>query len=185
MSPRARTGGSLPVGLAALTIAGVAAATAVVGGAAGCGNPNARQLHDNAEFRCHDRYAAYTVVGSLAGTEAGVQMDCAEAGPRIVKWTTDNQGNRSEQQASLGVHEFDRLWEQIDATGWRNLKDCTGTGGPSDPVYDIEVKDWNHHTTVECTQAGALPFPYNTIVDPLDLRAAAIGGPEAKGSDDD
>ncbi len=160
------------------TTIGLTAALAAV--AAGCGNPNARMLRDNAEFRCRERSAAYTVIGSLAGTEVGVQMDCGVAGPRIVRWTVDREGVRDERQASLGVHEFDRIWERIDGSGWRNLKDCTGSGGADDPAYDIAVRDWNHQGSFACVQAGPLPFPYNTIVDELDLRAASIGGPEIR-----
>lgn len=148
--------------------------------AAGCANPNARLARENAEFRCRDRSASYTVVGSLAGAEVGVQLDCAVAGPRIVRWTVDRDGNRAEQAASLGVHEFDRIWARVDASGWRNMQDCTGSGGERDPVYDIEMKDWQHQKAFACVHAGPLPFPYNTIVDELDLRAAAIGGPEPR-----
>ena len=102
---------------------------------------------------------------------------------RVLRWTVTRDGVREERQASLGVHEFDRIWERIDGSGWRNMNDCTGSGGTSDPVYDIEVKDWSHQRAFECVNAGPLPFPYNTIVDELDLRAAAIGGPEAQGDD--
>lgn len=151
--------------------------------AAACGNPNAQQLRENADFRCKDRSVAYTVIGSLAGPEVGVQLDCAVAGPRILRWTVSADGVRDERSASLGVHEFDRIWDRIDGSGWRNLQDCAGSGGEHDPVYDIEVKDWNHQNHVTCVHAGPLPFPYNTIVDEVDLRAAAIGGPDTKGED--
>lgn len=172
MSPTARTLGMM-IGR---TIGGLALI-------AGCGNPNAHMLRENAEFVCHERSAAYTVVGSLAGAEVGVQLDCAVAGPRVLRWTVTRDGVREERQASLGVHEFDRIWERIDGSGWRNMNDCTGSGGTNDPVYEIEVKDWAHQRAFECVNAGPLPFPYNTIVDELDLRAAAIGGPEAQGDD--
>ena len=163
------------IGLAALVV-GLAAS-------AGCANPNAQQ-RSNAEFRCRDRSAAYTVIGSLAGTEVGVQFDCAVAGPRIMRWMVGRDGAREEQQASLRVGEFDRIWERINATGWRNMNDCTGSGGERDPVYDIEVKDWTHQRVFGCVHAGPLPFPYNNIVDELDLRAASIDGPETQGGDD-
>ena len=174
MSRRVSTRGWSTAGLAALAVLG----------AGGCANPNARMLRENADFRCRDRYAAYTVVGSLAGTEVGAQMDCNVAGPRILKWTVSSDGVRDEKSASMGVHEFDSIWERIDGSGWRNMKDCTGTGQDRDPVYSIEVKDWAHASAFSCTSAGPLPFPYNTIVDELDLRAAAIGGPEVKDNGD-
>jgi hypothetical protein len=140
---------------------------------AACGNPNKEQLRQNADFDCHDRYAAYTLTGSLAGAEVGVQVDCAEHGPRVLHWTVDKDGNRDEYQGSLGVNEFDRLWDKIDGAGWRYLKDCDGTGQPEDPVYSFDVKDWNGSVSFSCTNAGPLPYPYNTIVDELDFKAAA------------
>lgn len=181
MTRRVPTGGTFSArgvaALAAALVLGVAAA-------AGCANPNAQRLRDNREFECRDRSAAYTLLGSLAGAEVGVQMDCAEAGPRIMRWTVSRDGVRDERQASMGVKEFDRIWARIDATGWRNLKDCTGTGGPSDPVYDIEVKDWQRQNAFTCVNEGPLPHGYYAVVQELDLRAAAIGGPEPRGTDE-
>ena len=177
MSP-ARRLGSMPIATLCAGLGAVGLALAA------CGNPNAHMLRENSDFRCRDRSAAYTVIGSLASAEVGVQMDCAVAGPRLMRWTVTSGGVRDERQTSLGVHEFDRIWERIDASGWRNLKDCAGSGGERDPVYDIEVNDWNHQRTFECVNAGPLPFPYFTIVQELDVRAAAIGGPEAKGGDE-
>jgi hypothetical protein len=162
------------------TLTGASIAVALLA----CANPNAKLARENREFDCHERSAGYTLVGSLAGPEIGVQLDCAVAGPRIVRWTVDRAGVRDEHQASLGIHEFDRIWERIDGSGWRNLNDCTGSGGEHDPAYAIEVKDWNRQRAFSCVNAGPLPFPYNTIVDELDLRAAAIGGPEPEGSGD-
>ena len=117
--------------------------------AAACGNPYRDELRRNAQF------------------------DCRDQGPRIVRWTVTRDGNRDEHQASLGVGEFDRLWEKIDGAGWRYLKDCDGTGQPEDPVYSFDVKDWNGSVSFSCTNAGPLPYPYNTIVDELDFKAAA------------
>ena len=85
----------------------------------------------------------------------------------------DKEGNRDEYSGSLGVNEFDRLWEKIDGAGWRYLKDCEGTGQPGDPVFNFDVKDWNQQAAFACTNAGPLPYPYNTIVDELDFKAAA------------
>jgi hypothetical protein len=180
---RTGTGAGAAAGAASIA-ASIAVSGLAVVAAAGCANPNARMLRDNREFECRERAAGYTVVGSLAGPEIGVQLDCAVAGPRIVRWTVDRDGVRDERQASLGVREFDRIWERIDGSGWRNLKDCTGTGGDRDPAYAIEVKDWNRQNAFTCVNAGPLPFPYFTIVQELDLRAAAIGGPEARGGDE-
>ncbi len=140
---------------------------------AACGNPHKDTLAENADFDCRDRYAAYVVSGSLAAAEVGVQVDCAASGPRVVRWTVTKDGNREEFSGSLGVHEFDRMWEKIEGSGWRFLADCVGTGQPNDPVYTFDVKDWNGTVSFSCTNAGPLPFPYNSIVDELDFKAAA------------
>lgn len=150
-----------------------------------CGNPHKETLQQNADFDCHDRYASYLVSGSLAAAEVGVQVDCAEHGPRVVHWTVDKDGNREEYSGSLGVNEFDRMWEKIDGAGWRYLKDCEGTGQPEDPVYTFDVKDWNGTVSFSCTNAGPLPYPYNTIVDELDFKAAAAAPKDDRKPDPD
>ncbi len=140
---------------------------------AACGSPHRELLEQNADFDCHDRYASYLVSGSLTAAEVGVQVDCTEHGPRVVRWTVTKDGNREEFSGALGVGEFDRMWEKIEGTGWRYLADCDGTGQPADPVYTFDVKDWNGTTSFSCTNEGPLPFPYNTIIDELDFKAAA------------
>lgn len=154
-----------------------------VAGLAACGNPNAQQLADNADFDCRDRSVSYLVSGSLTAAEVGVLIDCADAGPRVVRWTVTKEGNRDEYSGSLGVNEFDRLWEKIDGAGWRYLKECEGTGQPGDPVFNFDVKDYNQQATFSCTNAGPLPYPYNTIVDELDFKAAAAA-PKDRGKPD-
>jgi len=150
---------------------------------AACGNPHKDTLAENADFDCHDRTASYVVMGSLTAAEVGVQVDCSVAGPRVVRWTVTRDGNRDEYSGSLGVHEFDRMWEKLEGAGWRYLKDCEGTGQPEDPVYTFDVKDWNGAATFACTNGGPLPFPYNTIVDELDFKAAAAA-PKDRGRPD-
>lgn len=159
-----------------------AAATLGLALAAAC-NPHKGTLAENAEFDCRDRFASYLVSGSLTAAEVGVQIDCAQAGPRVTRWTVTRDGNREEYSGSLGVHEFDRLWEKIEGAGWRYLKDCEGSSLPEDPVYNFDVKDWNGQVTFSCTNPDPLPFPYNTIVDQLDLKAAAAA-PQERGKPD-
>lgn len=151
----------------------------LVTSAAACGNRDRDTLRRNAEFECHDRIASYVVVGSLTATEVGVQVDCAEAGPRVKRWEVSKDGTRDEYEGSMTVGDFDRMWEKIDGAGWRYLKDCDGTGQPNDPIFTFDVKDWNGEATFTCTNAGPLPYPYNTLVDELDFKAAAAA-PEEK-----
>ena len=70
-------------------------------------------------------------------------VDCRDAGPRVVRWTVERDGTRDEHTASLSVTEFERVWEKIDGSGWRYLKDCDGTGQDGDPIYNFDVTDWN------------------------------------------
>jgi hypothetical protein len=149
----------------ALVIAAAAAA-------AGCG-PSARELarREAQDFDCRDRSISYTATKHIAGDELGVQMDCASAGPRLVRWKSDKTGNRVEDKRSLTPAEFDRVWREIAGTGWENLKDCTtGTLGKQDPVYVFDVQDNQNQATFQC-QSTVLPFPYNGLVDPLDMAA--------------
>ncbi len=140
--------------------------------AAACGNPYKEELERNRNFQCNDRTASYVVMGGLAARELGVMIDCRDAGPRIVQWKADQDGTRDEQTQSLTVSEFERVWEKIDSSGWRYLEDCASTGGDDDPAYSFDVNDWNGHAEFACTNAGPLPYPYNVMVDQLDLLAA-------------
>jgi len=155
-------------GAAALIAAAMVAGAGA--GAAGCGASARDQARREAQdFNCRDRSVSYTATRHIAGDEIGVQMDCAAAGPRLLRWKTDRTGNRIEGSSSMTPAEFDRVWREIDGTGWEYLKDCTtGTLGKQDPVYVFDVKDDQNHGTFQC-QSLTMPFPYNGIVDPLDL----------------
>jgi hypothetical protein len=156
---------------AALTGAGLALAGLTLA-AVGCG-PSAAELarREAQDFQCRDRSASYTVVRHIAGDELGVQMDCAAAGPRIVRWKAARAGQRIEDKRSMSPAEFDRVWRDIAGTGWENLKDCTtGSLGKQDPVYTFDVKDDQNQATFAC-QTVTMPYPYNGITDPLDLAA--------------
>jgi hypothetical protein len=122
-------------------------------------------------FDCKERLASYVVSHHMGGDELGVQMDCQESGPRIKRWRTDKQGVRQEDAHFLSPAEFDGVWKEIDGTGWPNLKDCgNGTTGARDPVYVFDIKDDQNKATFQC-QSQSMPYPYNTIVDPLDVAA--------------
>lgn len=146
-------------------------AIAMLAGAA-CGPSLREQARREAQdFNCRDRAVSYTASRHIAGDELGVQMDCAQAGPRILRWKMDRTGNRVDDAKSLSPMEFDRVWREIAGTGWENLKDCTtGTLGKQDPVYVFDVRDDQNQNTFQC-QTTTLPFPYNGFVDPLDMAA--------------
>jgi len=157
----------------------LAAALVVV---VGCGDSHRDELARNRNFDCRDRAASYVVVGSLVASELGVMVDCRDQGPRIVRWTSTDAGNRVEQAASLTVGDFERLWDKIEGAGWKYLKDCDGTGAAGDPMYTFDVVDWNGQASFACTHGGPLPFPYHIIVDELDLSAAQHAPKTARGA---
>lgn len=140
-----------------------------------------RALAESEQFDCKDRLVSYVVSGHMAASELGVQMDCA-AGPHIKRWKVDKQGHRLEDERAMSPSEFDRVWREIDGTGWVNLKDCAnGTGGKQDPIYVFDIKDDQNTATFQC-QSVSMPYPYNGLVDPLDVAAAQgrgqLGDPE-------
>lgn len=148
---------------------------------AGCGG---RQRQANAEmqdFRCRDRFAIYTAKQHIGG-ELGVQLDCADAGPRISRWRVTRDGTRTEDARSMTPGEFDKVWGEIDSSGWAFLKDCTtGTLGENDPLYQFRMSDDTQQGEFKC-QSTTVPFPYNTIVDSLDM--AATQGRKQLGDDE-
>ncbi len=126
-------------------------------------------MRESQDFSCRERIASYVATHHMGGDEVGVQMDCAEAGPRIKRWRMDKQGARIQDSRKLTPGEFDAVWREIEGAGWQNLKDCgNGTGGKQDPLYTFDVKDDQHKATFQC-QSVTMPYPYNTIVDPMNV----------------
>jgi hypothetical protein len=141
-------------------------------GMCACGGSQREQIAREAQrFDCRGRRASYVAEHHMAGNEIGVQIDCADAGPRIKRWRTDKAGTRQEDARSLTPGEFDKVWREIDGTGWPNLHDCgNGTGGRLEPIYVFDIKDDQNQASFQC-QSQSMPYPYNDIVDPLDLAA--------------
>lgn len=141
-------------------------------GAVACGGAQRRADEESLDFNCRDRRVSYIATKHLAGDELGVQMDCADQGPRIMRWKMDKQGHRIEDTHPISPVDFDKTWREIDATGWENLRDCTnGTMEKRDPVYVFDVKDDQNQSSFQC-QTREVPYPYNDISDVLDVMAA-------------
>jgi hypothetical protein len=122
------------------------------------------------DFQCKDRLVSYVVSGHIGASELGVQMDCSE-GPRIKRWKVDKQGKRLDDTRAMSPAEFERVWREIDGSGWVYLKDCAnGTGGKQDPIYVFDIKDDSNKVSFQC-QSTSMPYPYNGLVDPLDVAA--------------
>jgi hypothetical protein len=138
---------------------------------AACSGAQRRANEERQPFNCHDRYASYVATGHISGDELGVQMDCADAGPRIKRWRTDRQGKHEEDEHPITPNEFDRAWKEIAGTGWENLKDCgNGSLEKRDPVYQFDIRDDENKSAFSC-QTREVPYPYNDITDALDLTA--------------
>ena len=126
---------------------------------------------ETSDFECKERRAAYIATGGFAGKEAGVLLDCQEHGPRIESWRALDGGGKKTSEHSIEPREFDDLWSEIEATGWRNLGDCDKTeAGEGEATYKIGVKDETHSSSLTCA-GKELPFPYNRLIDSLDLLA--------------
>src|SRR5687768_15454037 len=124
------------------------------------------------DFDCRDRKASYIATKHIAGDELGVQIDCADAGPRIKRWRTKKDGSRDEDERALTPADFDKTWREIDATGWPTMSDCrNGSMEKSDPVYVFDIMDDTNKVSFQC-QTREVPYPYNDITDALDLMAA-------------
>jgi hypothetical protein len=160
------------------------AAAAIAG--AGCGGASRSGGSGDGGFDCRDRWASYLVVGSLAGAELGVAMDCGQVGPRLRRWVVGKDGTRDEHARSMSPGEFEDVWGRIEGAGWRFLEDCDAEAAATDPIYTFDVKDWNGSVSFSCAGRGALPFPYGGLVDELDQAAATLpGGDRGEEADDD
>ncbi|MCG8420171.1 MAG: hypothetical protein MJE77_19750 [Proteobacteria bacterium] len=125
------------------------------------------------EFECNERRAAYILRGGFTGYEVGVAIDCDKSGPRVYTWQLAAENDtRATREHSLSPGEFDRIWQAIESTGWRNLGDCNNPHAEEgDPTYKIGIKDHSIANSMACS-GKALPFPYNRLVDELDLVSA-------------
>jgi hypothetical protein len=139
--------------------------------AAACGGSRAQIEAERQRFTCRDRSASYVANHDLSGGQKGVRLDCAEAGPRITRWREGKAGPRQEEVRGLTPGQFDAIWKEIDGTGWPYMHDCAnGSLGKHDPIYQFAIKDDQNRASFAC-QSQTMPYPYNDIVDPLDLAA--------------
>lgn len=143
-----------------------------VAAVAACGGRQHQADQEARDFDCRDRSASYIATGHIAADELGVQLDCATAGPRILRWKVDKTGHRIDDERALSPADFDRTWREIDGTGWPGMIDCTnGSMEKNDPVYVFDIKDDTNQASFSC-QTREVPYPYNDITDALDLMAA-------------
>ena len=139
--------------------------------AAACGGTRAQVESEKEPFNCKERAVSYVASKHISCDELGVLMDCQEAGPRIKRWCVDKLGSRKEDSHPITPATFDKVWREVDGTGWPNLHDCAnGSREKSDPGYVFDIKDDQNKASFQC-QTRVMPYPYNDITDPLDLAA--------------
>ncbi len=150
--------------------------------ACGSSTPRRRAAGSSEEFECRGRRAEYMVVGGFVAPEAGISMVCDNDRPMLTVWRVDQGESRSERDHALSPGQFEDTWEKIDSTGWRYLdKECPGStaqkklkkGRSPDPLYTIDVGDHAATSSFTCG-TKELPFPYNQLVNELDLLAAGF-----------
>jgi hypothetical protein len=135
-----------------------------------CGAHHAHTSDEAEGFTCRDRFVSY-VAALGGGAEHGVAMDCKDAGPRIKRWRVRRDGHRDEDTRSIEPGAFEKVWAQVDGTGWPNMHDCdNGTRDKGDPVYTFVVVDDQNKATFKC-ETREVPYPYHDLTDPLDLTA--------------
>lgn len=136
-----------------------------------CGGRQRQADREARAFECRDRSASYMAVKHIAGEEIGVLIDCEAAGPRIKRWKQVKGAARVEDERAITPVDFDKVWKEIDGTGWTYLKDCSnGSLDKRDPVYVFDIKDDSNKASFQC-QTREVPYPYNDITDALDLLA--------------
>ena len=118
---------------------------------------------------------------SSPATSAATSSACRWTAPKPAR--ASSAGDRQERHAP-GRRARDhagRVRQGVErdrrARAGRTCKDCTnGTLEKRDPVYQFDVKDDENKASFSC-QTREVPYPYNDIIDPLDLARAA--GPQA------
>ncbi len=153
----------------------VAVATLLLAAACGGAGGSRGKLRTIEEFTCQKRRAEYSATGGFGFVEAGVAISCSGETAKLDTWRVLNdKGNRKDSSFSLSQVEFEDLWKRIESTGWRNLTDCNNPGAADDdPAYTIDISDENTEVSLSC-QGKELPFPFDRLVNELDLKAAGF-----------
>lgn len=154
-----------------------AAAVAVALAACGGAQHQAAHAGDAEPIQCKGRHADYAVVGGFVAPESGVEITCKDGVARVVAWRMENKaGKRHSRSRRLGEAEFEKAWQGVEDTGWRNLSDCNNANaGKGDPVYTFHISDLDKHISVTCRgKSQTLPFPYDRLVTQFDLLSGSI-----------
>jgi hypothetical protein len=158
--------------LVAVGVLAVVAMTAACGGGARSG----ATLERVPDFECRERRMEYLLAGGFVALEAGVSVTCNGDKVTLKTWrVTDKAGTTHTKTHAMSQVEFNELWSKIESAGWRNLGDCDNPdAAEGDPLYVIDIGDIDHNVSLNCHGKGVLPFPYDRLVNELDLKAAGF-----------
>lgn len=124
---------------------------------------------------CRSRRAEYALVGGFVAAESGVSMWCDDERGYLEDWRVSKTGERTSKKRNMTQVDFEDMWKKLDSAGWRNLGDCDNPdAGDADPIYTIAINDHAVDVSLTCQGKEELPFPYNRIINELDLKAAGF-----------
>lgn len=143
--------------------------------ACGSSQQAGRTLYTVEDWDCAKRSAEYSLVGGFAAAESGIAISCEGERAFLEDWRVTRAGKRASEKHELSQVEFQELWKKLDSAGWRNLSDCDNPDSvDGDPVYTIVIRDHAVDVSLMCAGKGELPFPYNRLINELDLKSAGF-----------
>ena len=143
---------------------------ALVAGACGGGaSSSAGPRSADTGFVCNDRRAEYLLVGSFAAAELGMAMSCEGGTPTLTKWyVEDGASDRQSESFDIYPAEFERLWQQLEDAGWRNLEDCLNeNAGDDEQIATFDITDGDSTVSLTC-QGKQQPFPFDRLANAFD-----------------
>lgn len=147
--------------------------------ALGCGGAQKTTDRADVEFKCDERRASYSAVGTLMYQEMGVRLTCDGNQPVVEQTFMTDDGREQVNKGTVRVSTWEEAWSAFQNAGWRNLKDCDNPkAGERDPVYSFEVGDSEYQVMFTC-QGHQLPFPFDTLTRALDTAAGELPGAPA------
>jgi hypothetical protein len=136
--------------------------------AAGCASRAGGPRGGGGAFVCKERRAAYQVTGSMLGPTFSVRMFCDGDRPMVEEIRTDERGVEAKRGSAVSADAWETAWRQVQATGWRFLKDCNVVEmDDKAPFWVFEIGDSDRSVSITCKTLSP-PFPYDSLKNALD-----------------